>query len=71
VRQVKFNSTTRTYATIESAEKAAAKIFPQERPDVRMIVASDGKRFSPVFVLNRDSMFLAMAIADRGFLVVG
>ena len=66
-----FHKTTRTYSTFERALAAVANLPAALDNQVSVMIQSDGKRFSPVFFLNNNSMWRAVAIASNGWRVVG
>jgi hypothetical protein len=66
-----FNSSTRKYVSRDNAIKAAEKACPGLDRNVRVVINTDGRQFSPVFVLNRESMHLAQPLAAQGFQVLG
>lgn len=68
---IEFNETTRTYASHANAVKAAEKAMSTQISSVRVVINTDGVRFSPVFILDRNSMPLAQPLAAQGFQVLG
>lgn len=61
-----FSKTTRTYSTRERAVVEVIKDYKDVSGLICVIASEDG-RYSPVFVLNSDTMYLANELASRGF----
>lgn len=74
---VEFNASTRSYATRESALKAVDKFLEENQVtektpgSITVVIQAQHSRFSPVFLLRSEMMYLASRVAARGWYVFG